>query len=160
MTSLYATLAKLIAIALVVAGIWFWGHHIGAKGVQTSWDLDKAAQQSALLKAQGDVIQAEAEQAAIVRKAEEDHEKLVADNAAIAGDFAGRVRSLESALRLRPVPSAVGNPGGLVAASPGAGSDSGIADSVDRLNAAIGDTIAACQHDASELTGILSIIPH
>jgi hypothetical protein len=46
LATLYAKLAALGLVLAALTGLYLWGHHEGATGVQARWDAAKAAQQA------------------------------------------------------------------------------------------------------------------
>lgn len=54
LTSLYAKLAGFVLVLAALAGLFLWGHHVGAAGVQAKWDKAKLAQAVVVEKAQAD----------------------------------------------------------------------------------------------------------
>lgn len=48
---LYAKLAAIVLAALVLLGLFLWGHHVGAAAVQAKWDKATAGQTVAAVKA-------------------------------------------------------------------------------------------------------------
>jgi hypothetical protein len=50
LTGLYAKLIGLGLILAALAGLFLWGHHVGAASVQARWDAAKAAQAAAVAR--------------------------------------------------------------------------------------------------------------
>lgn len=158
MTPFQIRLAAYLVIVLLLFGSGTWvGSHFTAKHYQASIAADKAAQDVALQDAQRNVIAAQQARAAALDKAEKDHAQLVKTDAATRDVLLGRVRDLEAAIHLLPVPAAVDPPAEPVGAPPRAGSPDGIERGVERLNRAIAGATAGCQHDSEELAAILSL---
>lgn len=160
MTPLELRVIVYAIVAVLAFGSVAWGvHTLDAHHYERIAQVDKLAQDQALEQAQRNVIAAQAAQHAAESKAESEHEILVKADTTSRDAALGSVRSLEAALHLIRLPTAVGNPGAVPGASPVAGGDPRIAGLVDRLNASIERAIGACQHDAGNLAYILSIEP-
>lgn len=54
LASLYAKLAAAALLLAFLVGLFLWGHHSGAAGVQAKWDAAKVVQQIAVAKAHAD----------------------------------------------------------------------------------------------------------
>ncbi len=161
MTALEIRLIAYALLALILLGGAGWvGHRLTARHYEALIAANKAAQDEALQEAQRDVIAAQAAQAQALQRAEKDHEALVESDTTARNAVLGSVRNLETALRLGPVSGSVDHPGqsvGTAASPPGADE---LGNLVASLNERIAEATAACQHDSSELAGILEIAPH
>lgn len=161
MTALEIRLIAYAVLGLIVLGGAAWGgHKLTAMHYEALIARDKAAQDQALQSAQQRVIAAQQAQQAAEQKAETDHENLVQADTASRNAILGSVRSLETALHLGSLPAAVDHPSQSGGAATSPSSPDGLAELVGQLNQRIAEATAACQHDSSELAGILEIAPH
>lgn len=147
-------------LALVTMGGAAWGAHvITSHHYERLMAADKLAQDTALQEAQQKVIAAQTERAAATQQVEKAHELLVQADSASRAAVVGSVRNLEAALHLGGLSAAMGHS----AQSGGAGSGTASADGLDAtvatLNAAIEHAVQTCQHDSTELIGILALAP-
>jgi len=154
---------RLIAYAVLTLGLLgsaaYVSHKLTAMHYQAVLDADRAAQDKALQQAEQRVIAAQAAQAQAIQQAERDHATLVTADTASRDAILGSVRNLETALHLSAVSAPMANPGKPRGASPSSGRPDELAGLVDRLNSGIAAATAACQHDSTELAGILEIAP-
>lgn len=168
MTALEIRLIAYAILGFILMGGSAWaGHKLTAMHYEALIARDKSAQDEALQSAQQRVIAAQQAQAAAETKAEKDHEVLVQADTVSRNAILGSVRSLESALHLGSLSPAVDHPGQPGGATPGPGSPDGsqsghdgLDAAVARFNAATERAITACQHDSTELRGILTLAPH
>lgn len=160
MTPLELRIIAYALAALLSFGAVAWGvHTLDAHHYERIAQADKLAQDQALQDAQQQVIAAQAERAAATQQVERAHELLVQADSASRAAVVGSVRNLETALHLGSLSAAVGNTGQSGGTTSGAGSTAGSAEGIDRLNASVERAIAACQHDSTELAGILALAP-
>lgn len=61
--SIYAKLAGLVIVLVLLLGMFLWGHHVGASSVQSKWDKANASQTVAAAKASETARAAENSQA-------------------------------------------------------------------------------------------------
>ena len=138
---------KLVLAILCVLGLVAIGWHYGAKGVQTAWDKDRAAQMQALAQAQARVIEAENEQQAATEAIENDY----AQKLKLAHDDSDRLTLL--LVRYKQALSAGAVPKDGIASSGPAPSPAQSSGPTD-LDQAIGNSVQACEADAVELQSL------
>lgn len=158
MTALEIRLILYGALVLALIGFGGWsGYRLTRNHYEAVLAADKAAQQDALAMAQRNVIAAQKAQQVATQQAQKDHEALVTADTQSRNAILGSVRNLETALHLGSLRPAVADPGQLGGAASGTSSPDELTELVGRLNQSIATATAACQHDSSELAGILEI---
>jgi hypothetical protein len=176
---------KLIALLVAVVGllgfgVWT-GCHYTAQHYQLIIAKDKAASDKVVSDKQDEIIRLDTERAIKLGKEAQDHEKRVADDTAAREQLDQRLHNLGGALRTLAMSTAVAvalggsgagsvpcGPGGIPASSPAidaaragvTAAQSGVDEALAGWNTASDKLIAAGQHDAREVTGILQVAPN
>jgi hypothetical protein len=143
---MYLTYIKWGLIAAAVAGIFFWGWHLGSQSVQVKWDKQEAAQAALVATQQSKILaQLQAQQKAAT-DAENMYEHEIASANARADTFAASLHNYLKA-RARPVPSGpvtapvVNGPAAEPAGDP-------------KLEQLSGTAVEACGSDAAQLAAL------
>lgn len=135
----------LIALAVLVGGVFFYGHtrfNAGQEQVQAKWDADKAERQAVLDRAVADKVRIEAEWKRKEKESVDAIQKKLAAVTARADDLDGRLRRFYS--RPRALSETAAPATGSDGASP-VGSGQSEADA--RVGAAVDDFSKQCEVD-------------
>lgn len=144
----YVWIGIAIALLVLTGGTAYEAYTHGEKHVQTAWDLDKAARDSALAKAQYAVLDAQNKAQQVSQAVTVQYETKLKDSAAASAALSALVVRYETVLRRGSVP-AVPRPTGSPATAPEVpASDGGI-------DAAASDAISACGSDAAQLQALI-----
>lgn len=165
MTEARLIVVLVLAVSLLAGGAWS-GYYFTAQHYQTVIDKDKLAHDTALQLAQKNVIDAQTARDKAIAQEEKDHAQLVSLDAANRTVVADSMHNLAAAVRARALSCAVATPAGGLGTAPGAGSSGAVQQSDAELDAAVNEfqaasdnLVGACQHDAREVAGILSVAP-
>lgn len=165
MTEARLIVVLVLAVSLLAGGAWS-GYYFTAQHYQTVIDKDKLAQDTALQLAQKNVIDAQTARDKAIAQEEKDHAQLVSLDAANRTVVADSMHNLAAAVRARALSCAVATPAGGLGTAPSAGGSGAVQQSGAELDAAVNEfqaasdnLVGACQHDAREVTGILSVAP-
>lgn len=143
----------------LLGGAGWTGYKITSMHYETVMGKDQTARDTAVQTAELNVIALQKERDTLKQQVEKDHALMVQTDATARDAILGSVRGLEDALHLgamsRPMDHS-GKPGG---AGAGTSSNSEISNLIGQLNDSFKEALAGCQHDSTELTGILAIAP-
>ncbi len=142
------------AAMMIAAGVWLGMHH-----VQAQWNIDKLAQDKAVLAQQAAVIALTKQRDDLQQQVGQAHEQILSNGSALADSLNNSVRAVEAAVRRGNMPSTMVNTSGVQTALAGAALDPGIAASLGSINSAINSLTAACIHVDADRTSILSLEP-
>lgn len=160
MTPLEIRLIAYILAGLAYTGFISWGsvtltsHHY-----ERIMAAEKLAQDQVVQQAQADVITAQAARRAAEDRADQETQKREQADTSSRDTVVGSVRSLETAVRARLLPAAVGSPGSVQGAQSGAAGDPRLPELTARLNASFDRLIGACYHEYEDRAAILSLEP-
>lgn len=147
MTGLDKYVAAALAILVLLAAVFSWGHHFGSQSVQAAWNRDKIAQQLALAAAQQAVIDVQNANIEEAEKVDALYQAKLKD----AHDASDKLTALLlrykaelSSHPLPPVSPAAGQP-------PATPEEPGGTSAIDTR---IGNAVQACEADAAQLISL------
>ena len=76
MTSLSAWALKIGAVAVFLLGVYLWGHHMGAKAVQSDWNVQKTKDE----QAQIELVRKHGEEVAAIQKKHDQDNQTTTEN--------------------------------------------------------------------------------